>query len=74
MYCEVIVHNNLRATSWYLQRQSDEGPPMLVVFDSNGIPHTPSDLYDDIIVLEEEITPGGQTFQTKFTILNFASQ
>ena len=74
VYCEVIVHNISRATSWYLQRQSDEGPPMLVFFDPNGIPHTPSDLYDDIIVLGEDITPGGQTFQTNFTILNFTSQ
>ena len=74
VYCEVIVHNILRATSWYLQRQSDEDPPMLVFFDPNGIPHTPSDLYDDIIVLGEEITPGGSTFRTNFTILNFTSQ
>lgn len=74
VYCEVIVDNILRATSWYLQRQSDEGPPMLVLFDSNGIPHIPSDLYDDIIVLGEEITPGGKNFQKNFTILNFTSQ
>ena len=47
---------------------------MLVFFDPNGIPHTPSDLYANIIVLGEEITPGGQTFRTNFMILNFTSQ
>ena len=71
VYCEVIVHNILCATSWYLQRQSDEGPPMLVFFDPDRIPHTPSDLYDNIIVLGVEIIPGGQIFRTNFTILNF---
>ena len=42
VYCKVIVHNILCATiySWYLQRQSDESPPMLVFIDPNGIPHT----------------------------------
>ena len=73
VYCEVIVKNITRATSWYLQRQSDEDP-RLVFFDSNGMPHTPSDLYDDTIVQGEEITPGGQTFRTNLTILNFTSQ
>ena len=73
VYCEVIVHNILCATSCYLQRQSDEGPPMLVFFDPNRIPHTPSDLYDNIIVLGVENIPGGQIFRTNFTILNFTS-
>jgi len=77
MYCEVI-NNDIQLkvqTSWYLQRQSDSGPPTLVVFDPDGIPNTPSDLADDIIALGEEAPGlGGETFRTNFTILNFTSQ